>query len=190
MKYETTQSRKFGSHDDKTDEVSSFETFCSTLAPSMYLSPQPPPSAEALALLQAHSDPSSPYNTPPLSLLSLHQRHSSSSSSSSPVFLIPHKPPHLVGLTLEKANLWVGKSEEGECNSSGLHYDYHENILVPLKGYKRVRLIAPEWRDRCYMVAEEEGDFVAEEGEGEEGGGGGDEEDESGEERGTAFWKV
>ena len=98
------------------------------------------------------------------------------------VKLLPLKLPLSSNLKLTESNLWLGCESSPSATSSssssssprlsgassGLHYDYHDNFLLCLKGYKRIRIIKPEDAGRCYMAGDREGDFV----EDEECGGG------------------
>ncbi len=50
--------------------------------------------------------------------------------------------PSLMGsLVPYQMNLWFGNSTQG--SSSGLHHDFHDNLYVLLRGYKRFNLFAP-----------------------------------------------
>ena len=58
----------------------------------------------------------------------------------------PLSPPLLPTLVVANANLWMGGAPAGaafDANSSGLHHDFHDNLLVLVCGRKRIRLWDP-----------------------------------------------
>eukprot|EP00519_Triparma_laevis_P010336 CAMPEP_0182496864 /NCGR_PEP_ID=MMETSP1321-20130603/5448_1 /TAXON_ID=91990 /ORGANISM="Bolidomonas sp., Strain RCC1657" /LENGTH=642 /DNA_ID=CAMNT_0024700585 /DNA_START=89 /DNA_END=2014 /DNA_ORIENTATION=+ len=177
----------FGYADRSKDVTASFSDFCENLTTNHYLSPQKP-SPENLTLLRKHAGGklASQYASPPFSLLAINQRKSHENKAHSKrLYFVPETIRYLHGLRLHAGNLWLGKTIDDDVgNSSGLHYDYHDNMLLCLKGYKRVRVIKPEFASKCYMVEADEGDFnfVEEEEEEEvkeEGGKGDDGDDDS-----------
>ncbi len=102
---------------------------------SMYLSTQPPLSPELEKLLDRFA-PGTIYRTAPLSLLS-------HVLPDSPYFSLGEKPVHV--------NAWLGPSTS---SSSGLHFDHHDNFYHPLQGFKRFRLISPDFYSSCYLRGE------------------------------------
>ena len=58
----------------------------------------------------------------------------------------PLVPPLLPTLVVANANLWMGAAPPKsafDANSSGLHHDFHDNLLVLVCGRKRLRLWDP-----------------------------------------------
>ena len=57
--------------------------------------------------------------------------------------LFPPTCPLLPSLILANANVWMGCAPAGRSTSSGLHHDFHDNVLVQVCGAKRVRMWDP-----------------------------------------------
>ena len=55
----------------------------------------------------------------------------------------PPTCPLLPSLILANANVWMGCAPAGRSTSSGLHHDFHDNVLVQVCGAKRVRMWDP-----------------------------------------------
>ena len=58
--------------------------------------------------------------------------------------------PKLMGMEpIAFVNLWMGRGTRGET-SSGLHHDFHDNLYVVTRGYKRFDLWAPKEAEKMY----------------------------------------
>ena len=191
VKYEKEYEKAASDADDSSpsSHESSFHDFLSNLSPDVHLSStsstSPTVAPEVLAKIVG-TKMAKAYPNGPLSLLSVHQATTQRSG---------YKPdPNVVGeehyrllptslkmmadhqtedLKLHKSSLSVGKTTQGGSVSSGLHYESRDLVILVMRGYKRVRMIEPKDRAKCYMREDEgeggEGDFVQEEEqEGEE----------------------
>ena len=66
------------------------------------------------------------------------------------------------GLKLVSTGLGLGMTDDsGLGKSEGFRCDVVENVVLGLRGFKRVTMVKPEDADRCYLREEkEEGDLV------------------------------
>jgi len=66
---------------------------------------------------------------------------------------VPTRPKLMSFSAISTMNLWMGRGLRGET-SSGLHHDFHDNLYVVLRGFKRFELYAPSEFDKMYMSGE------------------------------------
>ena len=60
----------------------------------------------------------------------------------------PSRPALMGNLVPKQVNLWMGSSNG---SSSGLHFDYHDNLYVLLRGQKTFKLFSPKDVDHLYV---------------------------------------
>eukprot|EP00520_Triparma_pacifica_P017583 CAMPEP_0118664804 /NCGR_PEP_ID=MMETSP0785-20121206/18234_1 /TAXON_ID=91992 /ORGANISM="Bolidomonas pacifica, Strain CCMP 1866" /LENGTH=1087 /DNA_ID=CAMNT_0006558787 /DNA_START=58 /DNA_END=3317 /DNA_ORIENTATION=- len=166
--------------EESTVKSASFHDFLSNLSPGESLAPQSVPTKSKITISGDLSYALDVYNTSPLSLLSLNQATvvrdafvpSEDGSNefgfpkliSKGLKMMMSKSGH--GLKVRKTDLSIGKTSRDGCKSGGLRVDDVDAVILVLRGYKRIRLIAPEEKSKCYFGDSEgmdgEGDYVEE----------------------------
>ena len=63
---------------------------------------------------------------------------------------VPLRPKLMSWSAVSTVNLWMGRGTRGET-SSGLHHDFHDNLYVLVRGFKRFELYAPSECEKMYL---------------------------------------
>mmetsp|Transcript_1762 Transcript_1762/g.6307 ORF Transcript_1762/g.6307 Transcript_1762/m.6307 type:complete len:535 (-) Transcript_1762:284-1888(-) len=63
---------------------------------------------------------------------------------------VPLRPKLMGWSAVSTVNMWMGRGTRGET-SSGLHHDFHDNLYVLARGFKRFELYAPSECEKMYL---------------------------------------
>jgi len=63
---------------------------------------------------------------------------------------VPLRPKLMGWSIISTMNVWMGRGTKGET-SSGLHHDFHDNLYVLARGFKRFELYAPSECEKMYL---------------------------------------